>query len=118
MTAAASELTVTAEKVGRTWVAEAEGRPIGVLTLGPPGPLVEVDLLFVEPDAIGTGAGRALWAHAVTVARSEGAETLFVQSDPNAEEFYRRMGAVRTGESPSPSTGRSLPVLEFFIVER
>lgn len=115
MERARSELTVTPDKVVRTWVADVGGAPAGIVTLGERGARVEIDLLFVEPEMIGSGVGRALWDHAVTVARDEGAGKVFVQSDPNAEAFYLRMGARKVGASPSPSTGRMLTVLEMPI---
>jgi hypothetical protein len=37
--------------------------------------------------------------------------SLLIQSDPNAEAFYRARGAVRLGEQIARSTGRLLPRL-------
>jgi GNAT superfamily N-acetyltransferase len=61
-------------------------------------PEIELSRLMVEPAAIGTGRGRQLWQHAVATARRLGATVLTVDSDPNAEGFYLRMGAVTVGE--------------------
>ena len=69
--------------------------------------------LWIEPAAIRTGAGRALFAHAVETARAAGAAAFFIESDPNAEGFYLAMGAVRTGERVAAGSGRVLPVLRF-----
>ena len=45
-------------------------------------------------------------------ARAVGAPRLWVESDPNAESFYRACGFRRVGETPSGSiAGRSLPLL-------
>lgn len=73
---------------------------------------VELDLLFVEPAALGRGHGQRLFAHACEAARSADAARLTVESDPNAVGFYERMGMVRTGERSSPvEAGRVLPLL-------
>ncbi|MCC7021731.1 MAG: GNAT family N-acetyltransferase [Thermomicrobiales bacterium] len=78
--------------------------------------VVELDALFVDAVAIGTGVGRCLWQHAVSLARDMGFSDLVIQSDPNAEGFYRAMGAERIGESESTvMRGRTLPLLRFAL---
>ncbi|HEU4886190.1 MAG TPA: GNAT family N-acetyltransferase [Longimicrobium sp.] len=54
--------------------------------------------LWIEPAWMGRGLGRELLSHAVATARDHGAGRLEIDSDPHAEEFYRRMGARRIGE--------------------
>ncbi len=98
------------------FVAEEMGRVVGFYGLEPEEDGVGLDYMFVEPDAIGKGVGRALWQHAVETARALGHETLIVVSDPNAEGFYRRMGARPAGARPSDAEpGRVLPVLRFHL---
>jgi len=92
-------------------VAERGGRVVGLLVLAGTPPELELDMLFVDPPAIGTGVGRMLYGHAVATARAAGARTLWIDADPGAEPFYRHVGAVRAGTSVSPSTGRTLPRL-------
>jgi GNAT superfamily N-acetyltransferase len=53
--------------------------------------------LWVRPDFHGCGLGRLLFGEAVRQARAVGATALGIKSDPNAESFYLKMGAVRTG---------------------
>ena len=68
--------------------------------------------LWVEPSAIGTGLGRTLWVHLLGQARALGHRALLIESDPNAEGFYLRMGARRVGERASKIlAGRMLPVM-------
>jgi hypothetical protein len=44
---------------------------------------------------------------------------LLILSDPFAEAFYARLGAVRIGEGPSDAIpGRLLPLLEYAIPHR
>ena len=72
----------------------------------------ELDSLFVDPSAIGTGAGKLLWEHSVAAARALGAQDLVLQSDPYAEGFYLSRGARRIGEVASALVpGRSLPLM-------
>lgn len=95
LAACRAELTVTPEQ--RATVAERDGRVVGFATLAGGPPEVELAMPFVAPDAIGTGVGRALWAHAVQAATRLGAERVTIDADPHAEAFYRAMGAVRVG---------------------
>jgi GNAT superfamily N-acetyltransferase len=71
-----------------------------------------LDDLWVEPARIGAGHGKRLWLHALATARGLGWTHLLIESDPDAEGFYLRMGARRLGERRS-SIGRLLPLLRF-----
>ena len=76
----------------------------------------ELDALYVDPPWIGKGLGRLLLTRAVDQVRQRGARSLLIQSDPNAEPFYRIMGAVPVGASPSGSIpGRWLPLLRLTL---
>lgn len=71
--------------------------------------------LWVQPRWMGRGLGRSLFQHAATLARARGANCLTIESDPNADAFYRRLGAVRTGLIPSEVDGarREVPILRY-----
>jgi N-acetylglutamate synthase-like GNAT family acetyltransferase len=72
--------------------------------------------LFVEPAAIGGGRGKRLWQHAVETARQLGFQEIIIGSDPQAEAFYKAMGARRVGEVASiVRAGRMLPLLRFTL---
>lgn len=72
---------------------------------------MELIALFVAPPFIGQGYGRVLIDHARAQARFGGAKILMIQSDPNAEAFYRAVGAYRIGQEESDSIpGRYLPL--------
>jgi GNAT superfamily N-acetyltransferase len=76
----------------------------------------ELDALFVEPDQIGRGIGRMLVNHAIGVLSRKGAETLVIQGDPHAADFYLAIGAHETGERESESIpGRYLPLFEIDV---
>jgi GNAT superfamily N-acetyltransferase len=100
---------------GRVLVAtDAVNRPLGVATVLGAGDSVDLDALFVDPPAIGSGAGRALFGAAVRLARSLGARRMTVLADPNAASFYRRMGARFLRNAPSDAIpGRVLPLYEY-----
>lgn len=117
---ARSELDVTPDDLARlrAGVAQEGGRPVGFYALDLEREPAEVVAMFVEPDVIGTGVGALLFAAAVAAAREAGVTTLVVESDPNAEGFYRSRGARRIGERTSASTGRSLPLLELRLDDR
>lgn len=109
------ELTVRPDQIEATVVAELDGRVAGLVTLLGTPPEGEIDLLFVDPWAIGTGVGRRLLEHAADRARAAGFASLRIEADPQAEPFYLHLGAVRVGESISPSSGRALPLLRLTL---
>lgn len=74
-----------------------------------------LESLFVAPEWIRQGCGEQLWRHAINFARGAGVPYFLIESDPNAEGFYLRMGVKRIGEIVSPVSGRSLPLLRFEI---
>ena len=77
---------------------------------------VELEALFIEPDQIGKGLGRALIEHAIQMSHSSGATRMIIQGDPNAERFYLAAGAVQVGERESDSIpGRMLPLFEIIL---
>jgi GNAT superfamily N-acetyltransferase len=99
---------------GRVFLAEA---PDGAI-LGFYGFLYEDEKLwlydmFITPEAIRTGIGRMLWNHALDLARATSEPAFFIESDPNAEDFYLKMGAVRDGQRIAAGSGRILPVMRY-----
>lgn len=110
------ELTLSAELIaaGDVFLLDDHGRALGFYTLARFKSDVELGHFFVEPSHIGRGVGRLLWEDAVQRAARRGYDRLLVQSDPNAEGFYLRMGAERIGQVPSGVIpGRSLPLMLF-----
>ena len=75
--------------------------------------VLRLEHLWVSPDWMGQGIGRALFRHAAKRAAARGALSLTIEADPNAEPFYRRMGAVRRGVIATEIDGRrrDLPIL-------
>jgi GNAT superfamily N-acetyltransferase len=105
-------LTVTEANLGprRLVLAEAAGAMLGMAELTVDGGVAELEKIFVAPEALGQGVGRALMDWAMARAREQGARRLEVLADPHALAFYERMGARQLGWAPSDAIpGRRLP---------
>ncbi|MFF1674878.1 GNAT family N-acetyltransferase [Streptomyces sp. NPDC058256] len=112
------ELTVGASEVARrrATVADDDGRILGFTTLEGKPPIGVLGMMFVDPQSIGQGIGRLLFEHTIAAGRDLGFTRLTIDADPNAEPFYRGMGAVRIGDVPSGSiAGRVLPQMAVTI---
>ncbi len=114
MEACRGELSLEPRDLELTSIAVAEhgGKPIGVAQLKVVDDEADLLKLFVDPNALRSGTGKALLAWATDVARKLGATRLTIEADPDAAPFYRRMGAYDVGQAPSGSVpGRMLPKL-------
>ncbi|MEH2626231.1 GNAT superfamily N-acetyltransferase [Bradyrhizobium sp. AZCC 1719] len=114
MQACRKELTLTPATIlaSQVQVAELNGRLAGIAEVKSSGDTAQLEKLFVEPALLRTGAGRKLLDWAKATARAAGATALVIEADPDAADFYRRMGAVDDGLVPSGSIpGRLIPRL-------
>ena len=93
------------ESAWRPWVAERDGAVIGFATttpakadwLPPPPGAGELTNLYLDPDAIGTGVGSALYDHAAADLRERGFNPFVVwafRDNYRARRFYERKGLV------------------------
>ena len=100
-------------------VAVSGGEPVGFYALVGVGRGLDLEHLWVLPPWIGTGLGRKLFEHAMRRAKELGARTVTIESDPNAEGFYQKMGAKRAGENVYEIEGqeRVLPVMIVELTE-
>lgn len=97
-------------------VGEFHGKIVGFYTLEVVSEKqFELEALFVDPKHMRQGFGKKLIEHAKLFARNAGAQSILIQSDPNAEKFYLAAGAFQVGSRESGSIpGRYLP--EFKII--
>ena len=97
------------------FIASEQDRPVGFYVLTTEDNSIHLDHLWILPAAMGRGIGRVLFEHAVMQARNLGFDSMKIEADPNAEGFYRRMGARRTGTNVTEVEGtrRELPLLEY-----
>ncbi len=114
MQACREELTYSADYIrgNPVFVAQAEATIVGFYAFERvSGSEAELTAMFVAPEHIGRGFGRALIIHAKDTARRQGFEAIIIQGDPNAIAFYQAAGGVRCGERESGSIpGRLLPL--------
>jgi GNAT superfamily N-acetyltransferase len=112
-------LTITPQFIAEhpVFVAMEAGTIVGFYALGIDGSSGSLEHLWVLPQAIGQGVGRALWHHALEELARQGVKTLEIIADPNAEGFYLRMGARRVGTKRYLLEGRArlLPLLAMDI---
>lgn len=109
------DLTITPDFVAtnQVYVAEREGELLGFYALIVRKEKAELDHMWVAPEHIGTGVGKELFIHAMQNAAKQNISEVGILSDPNAEGFYKKMGAHEVGETISEIDGkpRSLPRL-------
>jgi N-acetylglutamate synthase-like GNAT family acetyltransferase len=68
--------------------------------------LAELEHMWIRPEHMGNGVGRALFNQIVERAKTLGAKAVELSADPNSEGFYQRMGATRIGEVRSEIEGQ------------
>ena len=88
----------------RLVVAEEAGTLLGYARVAGGPPVGELAGLFVDPSAIGRGVGGVLLRHAVAIAARLGMTALEIDSDPNAEPFYRQPAPCAPASPRAPST--------------
>jgi ribosomal protein S18 acetylase RimI-like enzyme len=96
------------------WMAILDDVPIGFYTLQEKDGTASIENLWVLPVYMGRGVGKALFLHALELARMRGNTTLQLEADPNAVPFYEKMGMRQIGEYQYELEGqpRSLPIME------
>jgi len=118
-----SDLAVTPEQISScpTYAVQSDGIVAGFFMLEPGPADWTLEHLWVLPDYIGRGIGRALLSHAKEVAAAGAAEALTIDADPYAEPFYLACGATRVDIVAAPIDGapdRVRPQMHLPIVVR
>ncbi len=73
---------------------------------------VKLDNLFILPEHIGKGFGKYLLLDFLKKMKEEKIERIILDSEPNAEEFYAKMGFVKIGEFETSIKDRFMPIME------
>ncbi|MBL8259877.1 MAG: GNAT family N-acetyltransferase [Candidatus Competibacteraceae bacterium] len=99
-----SQFVVSAESLERwfTFVAEAESNVVAFAQVSSETRPQEFQALWVLPQRLHCGLGRALVQRAAAHAAARGQAALAIDSDPNAESFYLRCGARVVGQVTAP----------------
>jgi GNAT superfamily N-acetyltransferase len=107
------DLTITPDFIAdnEVFVAIMNDAIAGCCALVVTGALAEIEHMWIRPEYMGSGVGRALFEHARDRARELQLPVLELSADPNAEGFYERMGAKRIGDVPAGMSGATTRVL-------
>ena len=90
-------------------LAERDGRVVGWAAVERRGDVLWLEDLWVEPAAMGQGAGRELFERAQAL--GAGCAHMEWEADPNAVPFYEHLGATVLRDSEPSEWGRVLPVM-------
>lgn len=104
-----ADLTITPEFIANNevFVAVVGGDIVGCCALVVTDSLAELEHMWIDPQQMGNGAGRALFEYTTQRAQELGLNELELSADPNAEGFYKRMGAKRIGEIQADMDGQT-----------
>jgi len=110
------QLTITPEFISTAdvWIAATDDEIAGFFALAYSDQRALLEHLWILPKHMNRGVGRRLFEHAVSRCREAGCTALEVESDPNAQGFYERMGAHKVRERKAEVEGRprALPIME------
>jgi N-acetylglutamate synthase-like GNAT family acetyltransferase len=103
-----SDLTITPEFIAKNemYVALYDDEIVGCCAIAFSESLAELEHMWIRPEHVGIGLGRALFLHVTERAANLAIPALEISADPNAEGFYERMGATRIGEVRSEIEGQ------------
>jgi predicted acetyltransferase len=75
----------------------------------------ELDHFWLLPKAIGKGYGNLVFEQILSECNTLAISTFYIISDPDAEGFYLKKGALKVGEVYSEAQKRMLPKLKFKV---
>jgi ribosomal protein S18 acetylase RimI-like enzyme len=78
---------------------------------------VILDNLFIRPEYIGKGFGKYLMDDFLNRIRESKFEKITLDSEPNAEAFYSKVGFVKVGEFETSIKNRFMPIMEMKLKE-
>ena len=74
--------------------------------------IVKLDNLFVDPSHMGKGLGKYLMVDFEKRVKKENYKIITLDADPNAFDFYKKLGYKVVGQLASSVKGRYLPIME------
>jgi len=77
--------------------------------------IYELEDFWISPSEMGKGFGQKMFQFIINHLQNIKAKKLVIISDPNAEGFYKKMGASRVKLMESKPKDRMLPILELKI---
>ncbi|MFC0778976.1 GNAT family N-acetyltransferase [Flavobacterium sp. HJSW_4] len=110
-----NNLTVTADYIERNPVFNLidENQIIGYYSyLKEEDNQVKLDNLFILPEYIGKGFGLFLMNDFLERMRNEKFKKIILDSEPNAEQFYQKIGFTKIGEFETSIKNRFMPIME------
>ncbi|OZY83732.1 GNAT family N-acetyltransferase [Cellvibrio mixtus] len=79
------------------------------------GDVDELDHFWLLPNAIGKGNGNLVFEQILSECKMLGIYEFYIISDPDAEGFYLKKGALKVGEVYSEPQKRMLPKLKYSV---
>lgn len=76
---------------------------------------VKLDNLFLLPEYIGKGFGTYLMNDFLQRMRDEKYQKITLDSEPNAEQFYQKLGFKKVGEFETSIKNRFMPIMEMIL---
>lgn len=76
---------------------------------------VLLDNLFILPEYIGKGLGKYLMEDFLNRMKNEKFEKITLDSEPNAEAFYLKIGFKKIGEFETSIKNRYMPIMEMCL---
>ena len=103
-----ADLTITPDFIANNemYVAVSGEEIVGCCAIVLSDSLTELEHMWITPEHMGAGVGRALFMHVRERAADLKVPAMELSADPNAEGFYQRMGAKRIGEVKSEIEGK------------
>ena len=102
------DLTITRDFISNheVYVAVTDKEIAGCCALVVKDSQAELEHMWIRPQYMGAGYGEALFVHVMQRAATLSAPAVELSADPNAEGFYKHMGATRIGEVRSEIEGQ------------
>ena len=102
------DLTITRDFISNheVYVAVTDKEIAGCCALVVKDSQAELEHMWIRPQHMGAGYGKALFVHVMQRAATLSAPAVGLSADPNAEGFYKHMGATRIGEVRSEIEGQ------------